>query len=85
MVGKQRRIFKMRKTFKQKYKELEELFDEISYDFRNIRDDNIRIEEELYYLKEFITFKKLDDEYLFFKENAHEADDPDNPFPPLIL
>lgn len=75
----------MRKTFKQKYKELEELFDEISYDFRNIRDDNIRIEEELYYLKEFITFKKLDDEYLFFKENAHEADDPDNPFPPLIL
>lgn len=85
MAGKQRRIFKMRKTFKQKYKELEELFDEISYDFRNIRDDNIRIEEELYYLKEFITFKKLDDEYLFFKENAHEADDPDNPFPPLIL
>ena len=75
----------MRKTFKQKYKELEELFDEISYDFRNIRDDNIHIEEELYYLKEFITFKKLDDEYLFFKENAHEADDPDNPFPPLIL
>lgn len=75
----------MRKTFKQKYKELEELFDDLSYEFRNLRDDKIRIEEENYYLKEFISFKKLDDEYLFFKNNAHEADDPDNPFPPLVL
>ena len=75
----------MRKTFKQKYKELEELFDDLSYEFRNLRDDKIRIEEENYYLKEFISFKKLDDEYLFFKDNAHEADDPDNPFPPLVL
>ena len=75
----------MRKTFKQKHKELEELFDDLSYEFRNLRDDKIHIEEENYYLKEFISFKKLDDEYLFFKDNAHEADDPDNPFPPLVL
>ena len=75
----------MRKTFKQRYKELEELFDEISYDFRNSREDNIRIGEENYYLKEFISFKGLEDEYLYFKDNAHEADDPDNPFPPLVL
>ena len=75
----------MRKTFRQKYKELEELFDDISYEFRNLRDDNIRIEEENYYLKEFISFKGLEDEYLYFKDNAHKADDPDNPFSPLIL
>lgn len=75
----------MRKTFKQKYKELEELFDDLSYEFRYLRDDKIRIEEENYYLKEFIYFKGLEGEYLYFKDNAHEADDPDNPFPPLVL
>ena len=32
-------MFKMRKTFKQKHKELEELFDDLSYEFRNLRDD----------------------------------------------
>lgn len=85
MIGPQRRIFKMRKTFKQRYTELQDRFNELSYEFRNELDDNMRLEEENYFLKEFISFKKLDDEYLFFKDNAHEADDPDNPFPPLIL
>ena len=75
----------MRKTFKQKHKELEELFDDLSYEFRNLRDDKIRIEEENYYLTEYISFKGLWNEYEYFKKYAHVADDPDNPFPPLIL
>lgn len=85
MIGLQRRIFKMRKTFKQRYKELQDRFNELSYEFRNELDDNMRLEEENYYLKQFISFKELTDEYEYFKDNAHEADDPDNPFPPLVL
>lgn len=75
----------MKNKFKKKYDKLLKIYDEISYVLADTLDTNSHIENENYYLSQFISFKGLDDEYQYFKENAHEADDPDNPFPPLIL
>lgn len=75
----------MKNKFKKKYNKLLKTYHEISYVLTDTLDTNSRIENENYYLSQFIAFKGLNDEYLYFKENAHEADEPDNPFPPLIL
>ena len=40
---------------------------------------------ELRYLYEYISYKELCDDYLFFKKNAHEEYDDDLPFPSLTL
>ena len=40
---------------------------------------------ELRYLHEFISYKKLNDEYQFFEKNAHEEYDDDLPFSHLTL
>lgn len=40
---------------------------------------------EMDYLREFISYKSLDDEYTYFKEHAHEEKNPDLPFPSLVL
>ena len=42
-------------------------------------------DQELYYLHEFISFYKLDDDYRHFVENAHEEHDEASPFPRLTL
>lgn len=40
---------------------------------------------EMDYLRGFISYKSLDDEYTYFKEHAHEEKNPDLPFPSLML
>ena len=65
----------------EKYNYLVELLDEAS----SALFDYYEIERENHFLNEFINYKNLQNEFAYFKENAHEADDPDNPFPPLIL
>lgn len=75
----------MKKNLTKKYNDLIDKYNEISYVLLDALDTINNIEKENYYLSQFISFKGLDNEYLYFKENAHEADEPDNPFPPLIL
>lgn len=42
-------------------------------------------EADLRYLNEFIRYKKLDEEYQYFRENAHEEYEEAMPFPYLTL
>ena len=41
--------------------------------------------EEIKYLFGFISYKKLEEEYSYFRENAHEEFEEDLPFPTLTL
>ena len=41
--------------------------------------------EEMRYLYDFIHYKELDEEYRYFRENAHEDTSKDQPFPSLVL
>lgn len=50
-----------------------------------ITDDNERYINELRYLESFIEWKNLNEEFLYFKNNAYETYDEDLPFSRLTL
>ena len=75
----------MKKTIIKKYNDLKDKYNEISYVLTDALDTINLLEKENYYLDQFVAFKGLGGEYQYFKENAQEANDPDNPFPPLVL
>ena len=48
-------------------------------------DDQKIDREEIRYLYDFLTFKNLEEEYQYFRKNAHEVQDENLPFPRLTL
>ena len=63
------------------YDQLDEMRDLIS----GLLNDQEIDQTEIKYLSGFISYKKLDEEYLYFRENAHEEYEKDLPFPTLTL
>ncbi len=72
-----------RKAFKVQdlYSQLDEMRSIIS----DLMDDQDKALAEIRYLSEFITYKRLNEEYRYFRENAHEEYEEDLPFPHLTL
>ena len=75
----------MAKKYKKKYKRLEERYDILNEHMLDITDDNERYLNELRYLEAFIDWKNLNEEFLYFKNNAYEKYDEDLPFLRLTL
>lgn len=75
----------MAKKYKKKYKRLEERYDILNEHMLDITDDNERFLNELRYLEAFIDWKNLNDEFLYFKNNAYEKYDGGLPFSRLTL
>lgn len=48
-------------------------------------EDHRCAKEDLKYLNDFIHYKKLDEEFHYFREHAHEDENSDLPFPYLVL
>lgn len=67
------------------YRNLYENYGELSGFLRSILDSHERDMEEMRYLHDFIHYKGLDEEYRYFRENAHEDTSKDLPFPSLVL
>ena len=67
------------------YKNLYENYEELSGFLTSALDSQYRDMEEMRYLCEFIRYKDLDEEYSYFRENAHEVNRRDMPFPILTL
>ena len=67
---------------------VQNLNDQIDY-MRDLITDLLRDQEiaheEIRYLSDFISYKKLDEEYRYFRENAHEEYEENLPFPTLTL
>ena len=68
-----------------KIQELQELYEEVSDYLTNLLDDYRRQEAENRYRREYIHYKGLEEEFCYFRENAHEVYDEDLPFPYLTL
>ena len=81
----QKAVISMAKKYKKKYKRLEERYDILNEHTLDITDDNERYLNELRYLEAFIDWKNLNDEFLYFKNNAYEKYDEDLPFSRLTL
>jgi len=67
------------------YDSLQEVYEEASYLLVNEMEDNNRLRDEIEYLSDFISWKKLDEEFYFFKENAVRNPNDELPFPRYIL
>ena len=75
----------MAKKYKKKYKRLEERYEILNEHMLDITDDNERYLNELRYLEAFIEWRNLNEECLYFKNNAYEKYDEDLPFSRLTL
>ena len=73
---------------KDKVIKVQHLNDQIEY-MRDLITDLLQDQkidrEEIKYLFGFISYKKLEEEYNYFRENAHEEFEEDLPFPTLTL
>lgn len=73
------------KEQKKLYQRLQNLYGEMSDFLSDVLNEQRRDSEELRYLKDFIHYQELEDEYLYFRRNAHEEENSDLPFPHLTL
>ena len=73
------------KEQKKLYQRLQNLYGETSDFLSDVLNEQRRDSEELRYLKDFIHYQELEDEYLYFRRNAHEEENSDLPFPHLTL
>lgn len=80
-MAKHSKIFKEQQVYQNLLERYEEMNDYLS----NLIEDHTRAEEDLRYLQEFIRYKKLDDEFRYFREHAHEEYEEDMPFPYLTI
>ena len=64
---------------------LQERYEEMNDFLLDLIEDPERAEEDLRYLKDFIHYKKLDEEFRYFREHAHEDENSELPFPYLTL
>lgn len=67
------------------YTELEEMYDMARYDANKYMKESYELSLNIKYLQDYIKWKKLDDEFLYFKKNAHLDTNEDVPFPDYIL
>ena len=67
------------------YQNLQERYEEMNDFLLDLIEDHKRTEENLKYLNDFIHYKKLDEEFHYFREHAHEDENSGLPFPYLTL
>ena len=77
-----RKVFKEQTLTAEEWKErFEEASDYLSHSLEETR----YLERENRYLSEYISWKGLEEEFALFREQAHEAQSPDEPFPRLVM
>lgn len=69
----------------QQYQQLLERYEEMNDYLLDLIDEHRRDIEELRYTNDFIHYKNLEEEFHYFRENAHEDTKTELPFPYLVL
>jgi hypothetical protein len=67
------------------YQNLQQRYEEMNDFLMSLLEDTKRNEADLRYLTDFIHYKNLDEEFRYFRENAHEDTESELPFPYLTL
>lgn len=80
-MAKNKKVIKEQK----KYQNLQELYEEMNDYLLDLIEEHRCAKEDLRYLKDFIHYKKLDEEFRYFREHAHEDENSELPFPYLVL
>ena len=58
---------------------------EMSLYIQELQNELNSMQGEMRYMNEFINYKDLNEEYQFFRKNAHDEHSPELPFPKLTL
>ena len=77
-----------KKAYKKKTRkagEWKERFEEVSGYLSHYLEETRYLERENQYLREYICWKGLDDEFALFMIKAHEEQSPDEPLPRLVM
>ena len=74
----------IKKQIKQ-YQHLLERYEEMNEYLLELIEGHNRTKEEHRYMNDFIHYKNLDEEFIYFKEHAHEDTETELPFPYLVL
>lgn len=67
------------------YQQLLERYEEMNDYLLDLIDEHRRNMEDLRYTNDFIHYKNLEEEFRYFRENAHEDTETELPFPNLVL
>lgn len=81
-MGKHKKLVKEQKKL---YQNLQDLYEEMNDFLLDVLNEQERDHEELRYLRDFVHYQELEEEYLYFRRNAHEEENSDLPFPYLTL
>lgn len=80
-MAKNNKVIKEQK----KYLELQERYEEVNNYLLDLIAEHEQTQKELRYLRDFVRYQKLDKEFEYFKEHAHEDENSELPFPYLVL
>ena len=67
------------------YMRLNKQYQILSEYMQEVDEDNHMLATELNYYASFVTWKKLNEDFAYFRKNAHEEYDENLPFPALTL
>ena len=81
-MGKHKKLVKEQNKL---YQNLQDLYEEMNDFLLGVLAEQKRDREELRYLRDFVHYEELEEEYLYFRNNAHEEENSDLPFPHLTL
>ena len=80
-MAKNKKVIKEQK----KYQNLHERYMEMNDYLLDLIEDHRCAEEDLRYFHDFVHYKKLDEEFRYFREHAHEDENSELPFSCLTL
>ena len=75
----------MVENYKKMYVQLRKHYQDLYEHMLELGEDNHTMSIELKYYAGYISWKKLNEEFLHFRQNAYEIQDENSPFPTLIL
>ena len=81
-MGKYKKLVKEQNKL---YQNLQDLYKEMNDFLLDVLAEQKRDHEELRYLRDFVHYQELEEEYLYFRNNAYEEENSDLPFPHLTL
>lgn len=79
------KTYRSQNNWKQKYEDLHEQFQEMSDYLTEIVTVQQNQAEYLEYLNDYIAYKGLEEDFNYFRENAHRDSDETTPFPRYVM
>lgn len=79
------KTYRTQTNWKKKYEDLQELFQEMSDYLQEVVTQQQDQAESLEYLSDYIAYRGLEEDFNYFRENAHRESDEDMPFPRYVM